>query len=70
MATVRITVRMLIDACLQVTEWRCTHCNKLLEQVWIGEEESPDLNYIHCPSCNIEYAFVIAFLEKGENNEA
>ena len=63
MGVVRITVRMLIEACLQVSEWKCTYCDTLLEQVWIGAEDDPTLNYVHCPSCNTEYGFVIAFIE-------
>ena len=70
MGTIEITLRMIIDACLQASEWRCPKCKVLLEQVWIGTDEDPDLNYVHCPGCNIEFTFIIAFIEKGDSDEA
>lgn len=59
---ITVTVRMFIEAALQFTKPECPKCNVPLEQVWVGEEDTPVLNYIACPSCETEYNINIWFV--------
>ena len=60
---IRITVRMFVEAALTFSGWKCPDCNKKLEQVWIGDENEPDLHYVHCPACEQEFDLIVAFVK-------
>jgi hypothetical protein len=62
---------MWIDAALQFADAKCEECGSPLVQVWIGEEQQPDLHYIHCSnlSCEAEYDIVTAFYRKEDHDE-
>jgi len=64
--TVRISIRMFIEAAIRFSGWKCPECNTTLELIWIGEEEDPDLNYVHCPSCEGQFDLIVAFLRDND----